>query len=563
MWPFRSDSIDSKTNLVVDVTHHGEPSQREEYQHPKIEMEPVYSNCGMVDCKDNGTSRPDENDGTTGNRYVKSSGASGYQQPRKTSGKNNSEANPPLASSSKDTLLSNQIDQHGKTSIPSEYQHPKPERTYMNMTIQKEASLPPSDSELTSETDQLNEHGEKARWAPSDYQHPRVDQEAKSVIPSEFGETSPTEQVNHSTEASKPGDYQHPRPDTHSTTQLDNKTSLALPPRSKEIPPTEPPTSQMSDHPGLRMKGTNKSNQGTPSKPPRTPLLPRSECKNLRPCPDTDTKFLGGDQHPNYETTAPTTKPSSGEGPPTASKSQPPSPSLDDGNSDREAGYQIPEIDAKFLENEGYNPPQPSRSSGDEKSNRGAGHQVVEMEFLESEDKSFIRPSSSPPPELPTRASEKARPSTASAALTPPALPARIPSQKLPFTRQTKASVGLEPPAVPPKTPSPRIGQTIDPASSSPPTLPPKTPSQKSPPARSLMAATSSPSTPPLPGRKPSVTSPKTVPSKSPSPPPVPPKAAPSLPTKPVSSSPYAELNELDRQDDTADYQHLSPTTKQ
>ena len=560
MWPFRSDSIDSKTNLVVDVTHHGESSQRGEHQHPKIEMEPVYSNCGMVDCKDNGTSRSDENDGTTGNRYVKSSCASGYQQPRKSSGQNNSEANPPVASSSKDTLLSNQIDQHGKTSMPSEYQHPKPERTYMNMTVQKEASLPPSESKLTSKTDQLDEHGEMARWAPSDYQHPRVDQEAKSVIPSEFGENLPTEQVNHSTEASKPGDYQHPRPDTNSTTQLDNQTSSALPPRSKEIPPTEPATSQMSDHPGLNMKGTDKSNQGTPSKPPRTPRLPRSECKNLRPCPDTGTKFLGGDQHPNYETTAPTTKPSSGEGPPTASKSQPPSPSLDDGNSDREAGYQIPEIDAKFLENEGYNPPQPSRSSGDEKSNRGAGHQMVEIEFLESEDKSFIRPSSSPPPELPMVVR---RPSVASAALKPPALPARMPSQKLPSTRQTKASVGSEPPALPPKTPSPRIGQTIDPASSSPPTLPPKTPSQKSPSARPLMATSSSPSTPPLPGRKPSVTSPKTVPSKSPSPPPVPPKAAPSLPTKPVSSPPYAELNELDRQDDTANYQHLSPTTKQ
>jgi hypothetical protein len=494
--------MDSRTNLVVDITHHGEPST--DYQHPGIEMEPIYSNCGTVEDKSNGHSGSDENDDT--NQYGECSSTSGYQQPRKISGHAYSQPNPPVVSKER-SRIANQVNQHSETSTPSDYQHPKPN--------------------LEHTCNEYRVDYQQPKFTPS--KPPRNPK--SSPPPSERYKKPPIKNWK------APTNYQTPSQHTLQTKYL-------VPPTPKSAPP---------------------SPELAPSSPPL----------------DTDITFLeGGEQNREDETASSITKPSSGQNLPTAVKSQLPSPnsgineksnreadyevpeidaeflesegfnrpqptpSLSHVDSDREAGYQVPEIDSEFLENEGFNPPQPSPSLGNVEVNRESGY--LDMNFFESGDKSLIPPSiippsSSSPPALPSRTPSQKAPSTS---LVPPALPSKTAPQNSLFARPTKASPNSEPPA-----------------------LPSKTRSQKSPSVRPLMAATSSPP-PTLPLKSPSVKSPKMVPSKPLISPQLPPKARPPLPakTKPGSSpSPafYAELNELDmRQDDAANYQPLTLTTK-
>ena len=447
--------------------------KRSYYQHPRIRMEPIHSDCGVVDGKDNGQS----GSGDFRNKYGESSGTSRYQQPR----------------------------------TQSNY-------TYSDMTV-VQSTNPLTDSDTTSLTGQLEN-----TWSESSIDD---DQDAALMV------TLPTETTGHHGDTSNQGDYQQPKPDrTRSTGHVDMPVSPTLSPKCNAISPTEP-TSQIKNHPRLEMVNKDKS---IPLKPPRkikkstaaptdyqTPsqqlVTPPSKRVTKTPLPELVPSSPSSDPAADGKSRKVTGKKiiendckgtvaasSTHTHLPTPSKFElVPSPSLDPEAIDRDANCQLPEIDVEFLENEEH-------SSTDAKSNREAGYQIpnIDKAFLESEE-TLSSQSYSQPTRTPSQKSTAA-PSMAPTSLVLPDVPARSPLEK---------------------SPSPKTSMT----STDSPCLQAGTPSVKS-----LNVA-------------PSISQPA-----------VPPKTVPALPMKtreipPPSTSLYSELNELDRQDDTLNYEHLTPTS--
>ena len=447
--------------------------KRSYYQHPRIRMEPIHSDCGVVDGKGNGQS----GSGDFRNKYGEPSGTSRYQQPR----------------------------------TQSNY-------TYSDMTVVQSTNAL-SESDTTSLTGQLENTSSESS----------IDHEQETALMV----TLPTETTGHHGDTSNQSDYQQPNSDcTRSAGYVDMPVSPTLPPKCNAISPTHP-TSQIRKHPRLEMVNKDKS---IPLKPPRkikkstaaptdyqTPsqqlVTPPSKRVTKTPSPElvppspssdpaADSKSLEVTGKEIIENDCKDTVAASSTHTllPTPSKSELPSPSLDPEAIDRDANCQVPEIDVEFLENEGHH-------SSDLQSNRDAGYQIpnIDKAFLESEEKLSSQSSCSQPTRTPSQKSTAA-PSMAPTSLVLPDVPARSPSEKSPFPRTSMTSI--DSPCLQAGTPS----------------------------VKSLNAA-------------PSISQPA-----------VPPKTVPALPVKtretpPPSTSLYSELNELDRQDDTLNYEHLTPTS--
>ena len=396
---------------------------------------------------------------------------------------------------------------YGESSGTSRYQQPKMQSNYSyNDMASMQRINPPSESEFRRVNLIDN------------------DQDSSSTV------SSPTEAISPHGDANLPGEYQHPRV---VRTYNDLPASPALSPKCEVISPTES-TSQIRNHLEVKRTGTERS---MPLKPPRKhrksvaePSAYQTPSKHTSPATQHLLTPSSKLESPSTEVAPPLPPPfdvavedktcqvtskeffedgkidhtdkvgaSSTQDPMTPSKSERPSSSLDPEAEDRDPNYQLPEIDVEFLENEGHGP-------SDTMSSREASYQIpsIETTFLENKEKSSSELSDS----LTTP------PSTASASLLPLNLPAR-------------------------------------------------TPSAKSLPSTQSMAGTDSPS-PNLPAGALSVKSPDTSPSKPP--PPVPPRTVPTLPEKTKAFSPpspalYSELNELDRQNLTQNYEHLTSTT--
>ena len=362
---------------------------------------------------------------------------------------------------------------YGESSGTSRYQQPKTQSnsSYSDMAAVQRTN-PPSESDTISLTHQLENF-----W--------RVNLTDKG-LDSSSTVSSPTEAI--SPHGDVRGEYQHPRV---VRTYNDLPASPALSPKCEAISPTES-TSQIRNHPEAKRAGTERS---IPLKPPRKhgkslaePSAYQTPSKHKSPATQhllTPSQKLVS---PSTEVPPPLPPPfdvavedktrqvtskeffedgkidhtdkvgaSSTQDPLTPSKSERPSSSLDPEAEDRDANYQLPEIDVEFLENEGHGPSD-TMSSGE------TSYQIpsIETTFLENEgklssevsellDSLITRTPSTVPSNLPVRTpSAKSLPSTQSMAGTDspsPNLQAGRLSVKSPDTSPSKP-----PPPVPPKT---------------------------------------------------------------------------------------------------------------
>ncbi|XP_028419273.1 vegetative cell wall protein gp1-like [Dendronephthya gigantea] len=441
---------------------------------------------------------------------------------------------------------------HGESSNQGDYQHPRP----ANEPIYNNCGGIDGGNDGASG---LQEHGWRSECDAStgigSYQHPRPE---PTAFEPELYENQ--QEISRKDQVSSPENYQEPKPTYNGCTQDSRsplpsrpKVALTKPPRytkpqSKSREPKGPPHYQTPSLPHPTHRTTDQTPASKSSQPPSDYNQPKEytnvsseNAKNLGDCEATE--FV-----PSIEMI-----------PTVTSISKTSSPKM----SQNQSNQQFQEMDIKFPESKNIQGEPTAAiitapSLCREEMNRVSNYQLpeIDFEFLQSKDKTSCS-SSSPP--TPQPSANIAPPSSL-----PSALPSRAPSPGIPTARSTVVRGSSPPdspseplpaksPVIPPCLPTKPVGPPIPPKMKSidsqvPPPLPSKTPPPNSPEISLQSTACSQQIS--LQATPPSFPS-----NTTPSP--------PSSGTTKPSSSLYAELNELDRRDDTEDYQHLTSMTKQ
>ena len=518
----------------------------------------------MVDNEKPGS---DKSDGA--NQDGKSSNASRYQQPRKTSKHTKSETNAPIALQSKDTLLSKR---DGDASSSSDYQYPNPERAYIDMSVRGEKKVP-TRSMVTSANHQLGKQSENKE----EYLHPRVDQQSNSVVQSGYEEYSAT---NHDQFDGILSDYQHPKPSSEHTGNESRKeqdgnsvllsSELPVPLRNNHLhvqgesssaPPEYQHPKPSIEHTGSENRADQKENSVTPSKcgpTSRAEQVDHTVNKSKEDKPSKPPRYSKPAAVPlkapsHYPTSSP---PSPKLAPPSAIlvAPSPPSDLSTEGKSRDDNYYQSPDVKFWTSENGDQNDKNETGSikisageslyiastaqslspslSDDGNSSCESSYQIPEIqsEFLENKSYSLPRPLHSSGiaesnlghhiPEVDTEFLESGDKSLIQPCTLPPVLPPKRPLKESPSSKPFMALTTSTTPTLPARLLSQKSSLVSKfSASSEPPVLPSKSSSLKFPRIRQTTKTSGLPP-PALPSKAPSQKSPSETSSSPPTLPP-------------------------------------------